>query len=579
MKTIEKAIVSPTPPNHDNVFWVDVSGNSPVLKSAINGSWKALGGASAEKLTNTTYKELKTLRDTGKLIPGNYYRITDYVTVTTQENTQSAGHPFDIIVLATDTNVLSEDAYATQHEGDTYFANSNLAAWKLKYCLDNDSTRFAWMPEIITEESITIQGDVFARDHSNDVEEDGQMYYAWRSSAVPIAIYTTSETPAAGDAFYANMLSGSGSLSQIPDVTVTAYNLPEEDSSGSTGVIYYMKDEWDNECPYDFKNIQFLRDTEWFGGYEDWCSVMFDSVPEQDMYFYTFSYVGRDNTIIDENNYVVMDSSIPVEIPGEGESVPCTGNKILPATTYAIGLDSFIRRVLNNNIFIESFQSVEESGITFSAHNTFGANSVYNTLGGASSGNNFGEYCSSNVFGFECNANIFGNLCSQNCIIYCGSNVFGYDFSNNTFNSCGYSRFGWRFSDNEFSNCSGSTFGNDCYGNTFGGQCKDSIFGNNFRYNNIKGDCKSSIFGNDVSGCKIGNLVNSTIENGVQFVRINEDNTTEDIQNCKVLSGTRGTAYYDTKTITFLTERSYPQFAGLDSNENIVIWNPADSAS
>jgi hypothetical protein len=23
------------------------------------------------------------------------------------------------------------------------------------------------------------------------------------------------------------------------------------------GVIYYMKDEWGNEAPYDFKNIQF----------------------------------------------------------------------------------------------------------------------------------------------------------------------------------------------------------------------------------------------------------------------------------------------------------------------------------
>jgi len=25
------------------------------------------------------------------------------------------------------------------------------------------------------------------------------------------------------------------------------------------GIIYYMKDEWGNECGYDFKNIQFKR--------------------------------------------------------------------------------------------------------------------------------------------------------------------------------------------------------------------------------------------------------------------------------------------------------------------------------
>ena len=29
-----------------------------------------------------------------------------------------------------------------------------------------------------------------------------------------------------------------------------------EDATGK-GVIYYMKDEYENECPYDFKNIQF----------------------------------------------------------------------------------------------------------------------------------------------------------------------------------------------------------------------------------------------------------------------------------------------------------------------------------
>ena len=31
------------------------------------------------------------------------------------------------------------------------------------------------------------------------------------------------------------------------------------DESNGKGVIYYMKDEWNNECPYDFKNIQFAR--------------------------------------------------------------------------------------------------------------------------------------------------------------------------------------------------------------------------------------------------------------------------------------------------------------------------------
>lgn len=58
------------------------------------------------------------LRDNGELIPGQQYRITDYVTTTTQSNTQSAGHQFDIIVTADDVNVLNENARACLHEFD-----------------------------------------------------------------------------------------------------------------------------------------------------------------------------------------------------------------------------------------------------------------------------------------------------------------------------------------------------------------------------------------------------------------------------------------------------------------------------
>jgi hypothetical protein len=91
-----------------------------------------------------THADLKNLRDTNQLIPGMQYRITDYITTTAQENTKTAGHQFDIIVTADSTNILNEKAKAIQHEGDTYFSNSNLAAWEIWYCLDNDDERFAW---------------------------------------------------------------------------------------------------------------------------------------------------------------------------------------------------------------------------------------------------------------------------------------------------------------------------------------------------------------------------------------------------------------------------------------------------
>lgn len=97
------------------------------------------------------YKELKKLRDESSLDPGVFYRITDYETITTQANTRSAGHPFDIIVQALDESTLSEDAYAIQRDGDEYFANAKLEGWKLKYTIDNDTTRFSWAKKEVLE--------------------------------------------------------------------------------------------------------------------------------------------------------------------------------------------------------------------------------------------------------------------------------------------------------------------------------------------------------------------------------------------------------------------------------------------
>ena len=95
-------------------------------------------------IISIAYSDLVDLRNNSELIPGTKYRIIDYITTTLQPNTQSAGHRFDIIVEALSENTLSEDAKAIQNENDGYFDESNLEAWELKYCLDNDTSRFAW---------------------------------------------------------------------------------------------------------------------------------------------------------------------------------------------------------------------------------------------------------------------------------------------------------------------------------------------------------------------------------------------------------------------------------------------------
>jgi hypothetical protein len=100
------------------------------VENAIEDLRSNIGG---KTFVEITYGELVALRDRGALTAGTYYRITDYETTTTQPNTRSAGHPFDVVVLALSESTLAEEAYAVHSNRDTegYFQRCNLSAWKL----------------------------------------------------------------------------------------------------------------------------------------------------------------------------------------------------------------------------------------------------------------------------------------------------------------------------------------------------------------------------------------------------------------------------------------------------------------
>ena len=143
MKNIRNIIEQKYPPENPNDLWM----KDDVLYKSTHKGWTPLtagGGSSTNGVTSTTWQELKDKRDAGKLTPGALYRITDYNCTTTQQDTQSAGHQFDIVLLALSEDKLAEEGWAMMNENDTYFANSNLSAWKVWYCLDNDKSRFAW---------------------------------------------------------------------------------------------------------------------------------------------------------------------------------------------------------------------------------------------------------------------------------------------------------------------------------------------------------------------------------------------------------------------------------------------------
>jgi hypothetical protein len=222
----------------------------------------------ARKLVNITYSELVNLRKNNRLIPGQQYRIIDYVTTTIQKDTISAEHPFDIIVTADSKNTLNENARAIQHEGDEYFKDCDLAAWEIKYSVEN-SAKYAWAApdngkiQTLSLNILGYSGEP-VRVSSSDMYVNSIDYYCWKIEANDLHVYTDTLNPTSETALFSPEVVGYENGKNIYEMVVVENAYFENISTNVTpgkGVIYYMKDEWGNELPYDFKNIVYKKDS------------------------------------------------------------------------------------------------------------------------------------------------------------------------------------------------------------------------------------------------------------------------------------------------------------------------------
>ncbi len=552
----DKTVTSKYEPKSKNVTWIDMSSGSPVQKNFISGMWRPIGGGgeggeSTKLSISTSYSELKTLVDEGQLTPGTWYRITDYVCTTTQQNTQSANHRFDIIVRADDNYHLNENAFATYHEGDEYFADCKLETWELKYCLDNDSTRFAWA-----------------------------------------------------------------------------------DTTNGKGVIYYMKDEWNNECSYDFKNIMFRR----------WAIESYNACPSLEVgnsnnknailygakdlsnenviegatygdindWFYTFAL--KDISSGNWHDYSVV-AHLGLKA-SDGTYVYCGDNRI--GRKLIENNEDGCQQWLNNMVFFNCFSSLsQQNNDVFSPcyENIFGEGCESWTLGGnccetlcdglckgITAGetfltNKFGKYCASCCFGNAVQANDFGavsmyNIFKGNVVgntfgtyfisntagsvfetnkfgIYCEGNQFGDNTTSNCFgNNCSHNIAGDAFMNNEFgNNCNGNSFGFSCNSNSFGNYCQDNECGETVQNNTIKNNCRRISIGRY--------CLNITIFDGVQDCIITGNNSSP-VRFAQVLNGVRGSSAANKLTITFEDNKNYTQVAAKTTDGTLKIFNPAD---
>ena len=426
-----------------------------------------------------THSDLVTLKTNGNLVPGRKYRITDYVTTVkaSYTATRSMNHQFDIIVTALTNNTLDEEAKAVKHEGDTYFANTNFSAWKLWYCLDNDTSKFDW----------------------------------------------------------ANSTTGKG-------------------------VIYRMIDEWGNDLPYDFKNIQYIR---WkvtaknahpelavlnglYIGIPNSYSYGMSNNTSDGKWYYTFSKLGdtweedvTDSSITGINTF---DNVMGVPIDGDEKKVlsniVCANGKVLQdfldantSTQYAdlsnvISCNvhvSYKARYLSlfgcqgNNIMTGPFRRNIIVGIN--RHNKFATNFQDNTLV-------FFNDCAFNEVGdmFENNSiissywvyyNRIGDKCMENVLVNnSDAAVSNNHIEKNVRNNIVYG------------NITCCTISDDVLNNTIGSSenpvfLNESTIQQNFQYNNIQGKISNCFIMEQTKFCQfLSPMVSCTFKGILEYITI-----------------------------------------------------------
>ena len=168
-------------------------------------------------------------------------------------------------------------------------------------------------------------------------------------------------------------------------------------SENGKGVIYWMRDENGNECPYDFKNIKIRREFLLQG-------LLFENKMPLGEYCYTFQHGAN----------VDVDASLNI-------ACRCRNNIIRNEISYG----GFITIVFNgivveNNLIEDGSSFIYAEGNT--AYNLFGKNcrgnyieySSYNIFKNNSENINVGKYSDYNVFGRNAAGIILEDYCSRN---------------------------------------------------------------------------------------------------------------------------------------------------------------------
>lgn len=498
-----------------------------------------LSGFSPETMIETTWANLKNLRDNSQLVKGAWYRITDYNFVTTKLGLQSGNHQFDIVLLAISESMLSESGYACRHAGDHYFEREvTEGGIEWLYTLYVDDYAESYGDEPVDHADDIHSTDVFCN-HTYDISPV-------TGDEVPVLFKTDGEEysidePDYDDRFYYEgtydldgdeydmwgkyeydqdnekwvflqqyaltpivVEDGELIVSPIPETKIVPVNMNAWElkycldndkklfnwaETDGKGVIYYLKDEFGNEAPYDFKNVLFRRKN-------------ITRVSSNDLSIFTqgenshLGLLSNYGITCGDNNYYYYTFDTPFNAGNDSSLFGDSAyNTIKPYILEG-------QRLINNIV------------LGIANNNTIGSNCYDLTLWGTVRENNLTYNCS----------NLLVVGLSQTIMTYVRSTTF-FSLGSTTFGSGCFNNIGSMLTNSEIGDsCNNNNFGTGNIGIKMGNGCTNNTFGT-FNYNNtFKSGVANCNLGNYVSYCEFGiAAVDITLPNYVRYCKFEPD--------------------------------------------------------
>lgn len=155
------------------------------------------GGSLSDLILPVTYEELRDLRDQELLIPGVRYRITDFVTTTSQEGTVSAGHQYDLIVQALEAGKLSEVGIKAAKHEEEHIYEKRLYKTNMDVAVNSQgflSEEVDGSDYYLLDGTIMIDGVTYYkwRKYSDEVQHDVAQQYWILTDVEDISVYNPS---------------------------------------------------------------------------------------------------------------------------------------------------------------------------------------------------------------------------------------------------------------------------------------------------------------------------------------------------------------------------------------------------